>query len=63
MGIENILMYYITYRIKLYMVFDWSKYKIYISIIDITCRSKKGCLGYLTNHGTGYEPYGIKDEG
>ncbi len=39
-------MYYITYRFKLYMVFDWSEYKIYISIIDITCRSKKGCLGY-----------------
>jgi hypothetical protein len=45
------------------MVFDWSEYKIYISIIGITSRSKKGCLCYLTNHGTRYKPYGIKDEG
>ncbi len=56
-------MYYITYRIKLYMVFDWSEYKIKFSILDTTCISKKGCLGYLTNHGRRYQPYRIKDEG
>jgi hypothetical protein len=63
MSIKNILMYYITYRIKLYMVFDWSEYKIKFSILDTTCISKKGCLGYLTNHGRRYQPYRIKDEG